>query len=370
VAAPDTVLTRRELNRALLARQLLLSRDTLAPVKALEHLAGLQAQLPRPPCIGLWSRLKDFDRSALVDAIQARTVVRVTAMRGTLHLLSARDYRSWRGALQPALNRGLTSIVGAALKDMDLPRAEAETRAYLAASPAQFDLIRDHLEPRHPGVNVRHLAYALRLTVPLVQVPEADATWGYPGAADFALADQWLGKPVSTAVTSPAALVRRYLAAFGPATVADAQAWSGLPTLAPVFETLRSELVTFRDERKRELFDLRDAPRPPADTPAPVRLVPDWDNVLLGHQDRRRIIADEHRARISTRNLQVTATFLVDGMVAGSWSITRKGRDASLVLEPFVKVAKKDQATLREEAEQLLAFAEPDAGSRRVDVRL
>jgi hypothetical protein len=366
VPAPARILTRRDLNRAFLARQLLLARVTGPPADAIEQVAGLQAQLPRPPFIGLWSRLRGFDRAALVAAVLDRRIVRVTAMRGTLHLLSARDYRAWRGVLQPALDRGLEAIIGPARTQMDLAAAETEMRTFLGRQPATFDTIRDHLAPRFPSVNVRHLAYALRLTLPLVQVPHGEQTWGYPGAAGFTLADRWLKARVSTAAASPNALVRRYLAAFGPAAVTDAQAWSGLPKLAPVFDALRDELVSFRDERKRELFDLPDAPRPDADTPAPVRLVPDWDNVLLGHQDRSRVIADEHRARVSTRNLQVLATFLVDGMVAGSWSIARKGKAATLAMVPFVKIAKKDQTALRAEAEALLAFAEPDAKTREI----
>ena len=364
--APARILTRRDLNRALLARQLLLTRDTRPPSDTIEQVAGLQAQLARPPFIGLWSRLHRFDRAALLDAMLDRRIVRVTAMRGTLHLLSARDYKAWRGALQPALDRGLDSIIGPARAQLDPPAAEAELRALLAKQPATFDAIRDHLAPRFPSVNVRQLAYALRLTLPLVQVPQGKQTWGYPGAAGFTLADKWLKTKVSTAATSSGALVRRYLAAFGPAAVTDAQSWSGLPKLAPVFDALRDELSVFRDERKRELFDLPDAPRPDADTAAPVRLVPDFDNVLLGHQDRSRVIADEHRARVSTRNLQVLATFLVDGMVAGSWSIGRKGKAATLVMVPFVKIAKKDQTALRAEAEDLLTFAEPDATTRTV----
>jgi hypothetical protein len=367
VPTPAGILTRRDLNRALLARQLLLTRDRRSPADAIEQVAGLQAQLARPPFIGLWSRLRGFDRTALLDAVLDRRIVRVTAMRGTLHLLSARDYRTWRGALQPALDRGLDAIIGPARARLDLPAAEAEVRALLAKQPATFDAIRDHLAPRFPSVNVRHLAYALRLTLPLVQVPQGEQTWGYPGAAGFTAADRWLKAKVSTSATSPGTLVRRYLAAFGPAAVTDAQTWSGLPKLAPVFDGLRNELVTFRDERRRELFDLPDAPRPGADIPAPVRLVPDWDNVLLGHQDRSRVIANEHRARVSTRNLQVLATFLVDGMVAGSWSIGRKGKAATLVMVPFVKVAKKDQTALRVEAEALLSFAEPDATTRTVE---
>jgi len=361
-----TVLTGRALNRALLARQLLLSRASREPVEAIEQVAGLQAQLARPPFIGLWSRLRDFDRVALAAAVHTRSVVRVTAMRGTLHLLSARDYRAWRGALQAALDRGVTSIAAATLKAVDVAAVQAAARTFLTRAPATFDALRDHLAPRFPGANVRHLAYAVRMTLPLVQVPDPEATWGYPGAADFAVADAWLGKPVPVAAASPEGLVRRYLAGFGPASVADAQTWSGLPKLAPVFEALRPELITFRDARKRELFDLPDAPRPAEDVAAPVRLVPDWDNVLLGHHDRSRVIADEHRARISTRNLQVTACFLVDGMVAGSWSIARKGKTATLTLEPFVKVSRLDEAAVKEEAERLLAFAEPDAGTRAV----
>jgi hypothetical protein len=208
------------------------------------------------------------------------------------------------------------------------------------------------------------------MTLPLVQVPEADATWGYPGAAGFTVADRWLKKAIPTTPSSPEALVRRFLAAFGPASVADAQVWSGLPKLAAVFDALRPGLATFRDARNRELFDLPEAPRPDADTPAPVRLVPDWDALLLGHQDRSRVIADAHRARISTRNLQITACFLVDGIVAGSWSITRKGKAATLALEPFVKISKRDQVAVKAEAERLLEFAEPDAKTREVRFRL
>jgi hypothetical protein len=364
--AQASVLSRRALNRALLARQMLLSRERRTPAEAIEQIAGLQAQLPRPPFIGLWSRLEAFDREHLVEAITARRVVRVTAMRGTLHLLSARDYLAWRGPLQPALSRSVRSIAGAALSDADLEKAEAITREFLGRAPATFDAIRDHLEPRFRDLNIRHLAYSLRMTLPLVQVPEAETTWAYPGAANFGLADTWLKKRVSTTATAPEAFVKRYLEAFGPASVADAQTWSGLQKLAPVFEALRPELVTFRDERKRELFDLPRAPRPGEDVAAPVRLVPDWDNLLLGHQDRRRVIADEHRARISTRNLQVTACFLVDGIVAGSWSIARKGKAATLTLEPFVTVTKKDQAALKDEAARLLAFAEPEARTRDV----
>jgi hypothetical protein len=365
-STPPSLLTRQQLNRALLARQLLLARQPLTPLAAIERLAGLQAQQARPPFIGLWSRLTRFTRDDLLKVLHARTVVRVTAMRGTLHLLSARDYLAWRGPLQPALDRGLTSIVKVGLAEMNLPGAQRATRALLERAPATFDAIRDHLATDFSGVNVRHLAYAIRMTLPLVQVPERETDWGFPGAADFTLADNWLRKKVSAAAASPRELVKRYLCAFGPASVTDAQTWSGLAKLAPVFEELRPTLVTFQDERKRELFDLPEAPRPDADVAAPARFIPEFDNLILGHQDRSRIISDEHRERIRSPNLLVPATLLVDGMVAGVWSIERKKTEATLVIDPFVAVPVKRKSEVREEAERLLTFAEPEVKSHAV----
>ena len=178
--------------------------------------------------------------------------------------------------------------------------------------------------------------------------------------------DRWLSATISTAATSPETLVRRYLAAFGPAAPSDAQAWSGLQGLREVFESLRSSLVTFRDERKRELFDLPDAPRPPEDAEAPVRFIPDFDNLVLSHDDRSRIVADAHRGRVTLKNLQVRATFLVDGMVAGTWKSERKRKAAVLVMEPFGAVTKRTRAALEEEGDVLLSFLEQDATERIV----
>jgi hypothetical protein len=203
--------------------------------------------------------------------------------------------------------------------------------------------------------------------VPLVQVPTGDR-WAYPASADFVLADDWLGSPVPTDPAPPHELVRRYLAAFGPATPADAQAWSGLKVLRAVFEELRPELVTMRDERKRELFDLPDAPRPDADVPAPVRFLPEYDNVVLAHKDRTRIIDDAHRPSISTANLQIRATYLVDGRVAGTWRVEKARATATLVLEPFGRLTKAVRAELAREGEDLLEFVEPDATAKQVRV--
>jgi hypothetical protein len=360
-----TTLTIRQLNRALLARQMLLSREEGTALAVVERLVGMQAQLPRPPFVGLWTRLQGFRRGDLLDALDRRGVVRVTAMRGTLHLMSAADYLSLRGTLQPMLSRGMQSILRERATALDLSVLEEDARAFFGGAPGTFDALRDHLKAKHPEGDERAMAYAIRMHLPLVQVP-ADTAWGFPAAADFAMAESWLGTKIPLEPAPAHALVRRYLAAFGPATPGDAQAWSGLQGLREVFESLRPELVTFRDERKRELFDLPDAPRLPEDTPAPVRFLPEFDNLVLSHDDRTRVIADEHRPKVVLKNLQVRATFLVDGFVAGTWKIERKKKVAILILEPFGKLTKQTLAALEKEGDALLRFVEEDAEAREV----
>lgn len=366
----------RTLGRATLARQLLLARSPLAPLPAIEHLVGLQAQLPRPPFIGLWTRLAHFDRAALHRLLHDRRAVRATFLRGTLHLVSAADYLALRPPLRPVLDASLRSILDqrAPGTPLDLAALAAFARTQL---PATFDALRPLLAAKFPHIDERALGYAVRMHLPVVQVP-SDDPWSFPSAAAFADAESWLGARLATPAASSAAaaadadaadsLVRRYLAAFGPATVRDCQRWSGLPDLKPAFERLRPSLVTFRDDRKRELFDLPDAPRPPPETPAPIRFVPDFDNLVLGHDDRRRIISDDHRPHLTTKNLQVKATFLVDGLAAGTWKIERTKQTATLVLSPFTKLARPTRAALDEEGEALLAFVEPDAARRAIQV--
>jgi hypothetical protein len=360
-----TTLSTRALNRALLARQMLLAPEKTTAVDAVARLVGMQAQVARPPFIGLWTRLHAFDRAELAGALHKRTVVRVTAMRGTLHLMTAADYTALRGALQPMLTRGMQSILRDRTTTFDMGKLTAEARRFFGKSATTFDALRDHLVKKFPTGDERAMGYAIRTHLPLVQVP-TDALWAFPGSADFTLADGWLAGEISTAATSAEALVLRYLAAFGPATPADAQAWSGMTGLRDVFETLRPSLVTFRDERKRELFDLPDAPRPDEDMVAPVRFIPDFDNLVLSHEDRTRIVADDHRPRVTLKNLQVRATFLVDGTVAGTWKSERKRKTAVLVIEPFGAVAKRARTALEEEAERLIAFLEEDATDREI----
>jgi hypothetical protein len=362
----NAVVSQRALNRALLARQLLLAREPAKPIDVVERLAGLQAQIPRPPFIGLWTRLTKFARTDLTARLHDRSIVRATMMRGTIHLMTAADYVAFRPVLHASLVRGPESLFRRQLAGHDLPALIHAGREFFRR-PNTFDALRKHFAANGPAADARAPAYLVRMHVPLVQLPTDDA-WGYPAAADFGLADAWLDSAVSTDPVPPHDIVRRYLAAFGPATPADAQAWSGLQGLRTVFENLRPELVTMRDDRKRELFDLPGAPRPDEDLPAPVRFLPEYDNVLLGHKDRTRIIDDEHRPIISTANLQIRATFLVDGRVAGTWKVERTRRIATLVLEPFGRLTKAARKDLEREADALLGFIEPEAGSRAIRV--
>jgi len=363
-AASTEWLSARALNRALLARQMLLERHKVSALDAIERLVAMQAQVARPPFVGLWTRLHDFDRAELATALHDRRVVRVTAMRATLHLMTATDYLAMRGALQPMLTKGTLATLRGRVAALNMDALEVEARRFFAESPATFDALRDHLKSKFAKGDERAMAYVIRTHVPLVQVPIAGAPWAFPAAADFSLADAWLGRKISTAPATPEALVLRYLAAFGPATPGDAQAWSGMAALRDVFESLRPQLVTFRDERKRELFDLPGAPRPGEDVEAPVRFIPDFDNLVLAHDDRSRIVADAQRGRVTLKNLQVRATFLVDGMVAGTWRSERKRNAAVLSIEPFGATPRRARASLEEEGERLLEFLEEDATER------
>lgn len=354
-------LTLRALNRATLARQILLEREKTPVVSALERLAGLQAQWPKPPFVGLWTRIADFRREDLAAALADRSAVRATMMRGTIHLVSSADYLAFRPALAPVLESGMESILRQRGQELDVDALVASARALYAEGPRTFEEVRDHLLAGNPEADERAMGFAVRMRLPLVQVPD-DSPWSFPPIPRFAVAESWLGKPIP-GDGDLEELVRRYLAALGPASVADAQTWSGLKGLRSVFEALRPELVTFRDERRRELFDLPDAPRPAEDTPAPVRFLPEYDNLLLAHDDRRRVVADEHKKKVFLPGLRVAATFLIDGVTAGAWKAERKRKAARLLLEPFGELGKKDRAQVEEEGEKLLRFLEPDAES-------
>lgn len=356
---PEPVLTRAALNRALLARQMLLGRENSSPVQVIERLVGLQAQQPRPPFVGLWTRIAGFQREQLLKGLHARQIVRATLMRATLHLMSARDYLQFRASLQPVLSAGMRSVLGDRVHGFDLPAMLAAAHECFQEQPRTFTELRAALMAVYPDADERAMGYTVRTHLPLVIAPD-QSEWGFPADPRFTLAEPWLGKPPEAGEHTPA-LVLRYLAAFGPATATDVQAWSGLTKLQAILDGLRPQLHVFRDERKRTLFDLPDAPRPAEDTPAPVRFVPAFDNLILSHTDRSRIIADEHRPRVVTRNLLVLPTFLIDGFVAGTWAIARQKGVATLTISPFAAVAKSARKVLIEEGEGLVRFVEWEA---------
>jgi hypothetical protein len=358
------VLDRRALNRALLARQGLLRRWTIPAAEAVERLAGMQSQAPDPPYYGLWTRLEGFRPEELSRLLEERAVVRIALMRSTLHLVSARDCLALRPLLQLVLERAHRATYGRRMEGVDAAELADAARALAEERPRTLAEIGAALAERWPGRDPAALSGAARALLALVQVPPR-GLWGRSGPAAHTTAEAWLGRPLDTAALLDD-LVLRYLAAFGPAAVADAQTWSGLTRLRDAFERLRPRLLSFRDEAGRELFDLPDAPRPEADTPAPARYMADWDNVFLSHADRTRVVSEEHRRRIFTPNGIFPGTVLVDGFVAGTWKLERSRGAATLRVEPFAPLAAADEAALNEEGERLLAFAATENPTREI----
>ena len=365
-------LSPQALNRALLARQRLLARTPLSEdtdraahvLRLVEHLAGLQAQAPFPPYYGLWSRLDGFRPDDLADLITGRRVVRIALMRGTIHLVSARDCLMFRPLLQPVLEQGLRTLLGRQLKGVDTRALAVAGRALVEEKPRTFRELGELLSASWPDHPAAWLAQGVRALVPLVQVPPR-AVWGQAGQALHTSAESWLGLPLHDE-PSVDDLFERYLAAFGPASVADAQAWSGLTRLREVADRLRPRLRTFRDQAGAELFDLPDAPRPSPDAGAPVRLVAEFDNLILSHADRTRIISDAARKRIFTPNGIFPGTVLAGGFVAGMWRISRSRGSATLVIELFGPLSAGDRDALESEGELLLSFAAADAAERDI----
>ena len=351
------VLSRRALNRATLERQMLLRRRKLPAIEAIEHLVGMQAQAPNPPYVGLWTRLEGFHPDELARLITDRRAVRIALMRNTVHLVTARDALTLRPLVQPIFDRTLYANRAhrAGLEGMDIEALVAAGRALLEERPRTARELGMLLQDRWPDRDPASLARAIRHLVPLVQVPPR-GVWGKSGQATHTTTEAWLSRPLDPD-PSPEEMVLRYLGAFGPATVKDVQTWSGLTRLREVTDRLRPRLVTFRDEQGKELFDLPDAPRPAPDTPSPPRFLPEFDNLTLSHADRTRVIADDYRKVIASKNGMVPAAVLVDGFVRGTWKTERTRRvEASLVIEPFEPLPEKDRDALAEEGERLVRF--------------
>ena len=356
------VLDARTLNRALLERQLLLRRKRVPPLEVVERLVAMQAQVPRDPYVALWSRLDRSRPEALAEPIAERRAVRMTLLRGTLHLVTARDALGLRSLIQPVIEGVLygSSPLKSAVGSVDTADLLRLIRDLLEERPrTRAELVRAIAE-RWPDDDATSLGYAMYL-IPTVQVTPR-GVWGQTGRSAFTTVDAWLGRAVEPYV-EPDEMLLRYLAAFGPSTVADAQAWSGLSGLRGAFERLAPRLRTFTDERRRELFDVPNGPIPKATTPAPPRFLPEYDNLLLAHKDRGRIIS---QTGVPTWTEVGWGTVLVDGFVAARWKLEQDGTEATLRVEPIGKMAREDRTAVSEEGKRLAEFLAPDAARRRV----
>jgi len=362
------VLSDRELNRALLARQLLLKRVAMTPATAIEKLAGLQAQWSPAPYVGLWSRLSSFAISDLEQALAKRTVVKATLMRGTLHLVSAKDYpalsvattqsRGERWAPEARRLKDAAKIYQAALRYARTARTRDELADFLSSHGVTPDLSRPMLW------------WLIASQGWLVHVPPS-GSWGHHRAGHLIAADSWIrAARVPELGAAVRLIVTRHLAAFGPATVEDISSWSSIrtPPIRAALDELDPKIRRFTDPRGRTLYDLKGAPLPDAETAAPVRFLPKWDSTLLAYAapERVRILSETHRKTVIGKNGDVAQTILVDGVVAGTWALVSKPRDATLTVTPFKKLAKADRAALADEGERLARFIAPSAQAHRV----
>ena len=351
--ASERVLTRRELNRALLERQLLLDRKALSAVKAVERLGGLQAQSTTSPYLSLWTRLEGFEREHLIRALKGRRLVKALIQRGTLHIVTPSDYWAFATARRELGGILWPPSYAARLPTARLAKLAMSVAAELDGTVRTFKEVRALLERyEKPGLSPTFIWRRIQGQAYVMHVPPS-GIWGYGGQGVYTIAEGTLAGEPPPPEEAFDQLVRSYLAAYGPATKQDVGQWAGIPRLAPITASLeRQSLRTFRDEQGRRLYDLPRAPRPVADTPAPVRLVPRFDNLVLSHADRSRILGDVPPSRIVTNNGIVHATILVDGFVAGTWQLD-KGR---VTLEPFAALGRDVKQALKKETERLEAF--------------
>lgn len=380
----------RALNRALLARQHLLARTPDDVPAVVEHLVGLQAQNPWSPFLGLWSRVEGFTTADLDAALLARDVLRISVMRSTVHLVTAHDAPVLAALAVPVMARELRANARRreSLAAVDLDSMVALAAEHLRAAPRVTTDLGAFLAQRWPQAHPQDLSAFARALLPLVQVTPR-GLWRRPAATTWTTLDAWLPEVVAASpdLDDPAVraeavrgVVLRYLAAFGPASVADVQAWSGLTGLRPVVAGLRDRLVALpavaaRDGgRPRELLDLPDAPRPDPGTPAPVRFLPDYDNLWLAHAQRTRVIDDAHRRRLQTPNGRLPAAVLVDGRVRATWSVDRertggrtdRGTTATLTVTPLEPLASAARDEVVAEAERAVRFVADDADTHEV----
>ena len=329
--------------------------------QGIEHLVGMQAQEPQAPYIGLWSRIAGFRPEDLSSLIAERKAVRMGIMRATIHLVSARDCMHLYPLMRPVLERSFRgSPFSKQVADVELDELLATGRDLLAAQPRTRAELSALLAERWPGIDPASLAYAITFLTPLVQVPPR-GLWRQSAQPRLTTAQAWLGGELEEH-PSLADAILRYLAAFGPATVKDIQAWCGLTRLAAVVDEIGDHLRVFADEHDNRLLDVLDGALPDPKTPAPPRFLPPFDNAILSHSDRGRIIGTEDRDTVYRDRLM--RTFLVDGFVAGTWHLD----ESTIHLRPFAPLTDADRSGLTDEARRLLEFllADPAPGNVRI----
>jgi hypothetical protein len=346
------VLSQRGLNRATLARQYLLERAPVRAIDAIEHLGGMQSQAPLAPYVGLWTRLRDFAQGELSELTEARQVVRIHLMRNTVHLVSARDCVGWCALFHALRAAQFRAHFPRGADGLDIGALTERARRLLEERPRTRGELGRLLAEHWPDADPGTLAYAATHHIALCQVPPR-GIWGKNGPAAAAPVENWLGAPLRPVPVD--ALVLRYLGAFGPAGIADIQLWSGLTRLREVVERL--PLRKFRGETGQVLYDLPGAPRPGEDVPAPPRFLPAYDNLLLSHKDRTRVIPGARPVPLPPGNGATAGTFLIDGMWQGTWQI----RDQAMRIQPFTKLWQTDSDALLTEAARLVSFAAPRA---------
>ena len=371
-----TELSTRTLNRTLLARQLLLRRAQPSLESAIEHLVGLQAQAPNPPYLGLHTRLASFEPEQLSKLITDRRVLRIALQRNTIHLVTAEDAVLLRRVLKPVMDNGLRHNFGAQLKGVDLAALGARGRVLVEQEPLTFARLGELLAAEFPQAAPNALAQGVRQLVPLVQVPPR-GLWGRSGAATHTSLEAWLGgAEIEVGDTASDeeldAVVLRYLAAFGPASVRDMQMWCGLTRLNAVVKRLGDRLRRYTDPNGTVLYDAAEAHLVDEDEPAPVRLLPEYDNILLSHADRSRILDPAYRSAVFTQNGRILGTVLVDGFVAATWRFEERagagGGQGVLTVEPLLAPTARERRAMESEVEpeaaRMLELLAPGGGAR------
>jgi hypothetical protein len=354
------VLTNRQLNRATLARQWMLERADVPILDAIAFLLGLQAQTSAGPYQGLWNRLRGFRHQDLTALIQDKSVLRATTMRTTLHLHTSDDMRAIRPVMQPVVDRAWQSTFRKRIGTADRAQVHQRGVELLDQGPLTSGELGKRLAETWPDAEPLALAQVLHCSETLIQIPPT-RLWGHGGPPLLSRIENWTGAPVGPAIDLPK-LVLRYLAAYGPASVMDMQNWSGLTRLAEAFDTVRDRLVEFRGEDGRILFDLPEGQRPDPDTPAPVRFMPEYDNVWLGFADRYRIQPELARLRMTLVNGYIAA-FTVDGFIAGNWTLKRNKDDIAITILPFRTLTEAETADVEAEAHAHGAFLADGKGT-------